>query len=112
MSKPTCLPDVPADVAAEFERVAELLGERAEQIDQFQILMFAHSWTVWRKATAEVARLGNVVMSGGSAVPNPSLTVAHQALGQLIALAKALGINPAERAKLRSQLDDEDCDDE
>lgn len=105
---PSCPPDVPAEVAAEFNRVVQHLGRRAESADAYTILMFATAWTTWRKAQADVAEQGAVVMSGGTPCPHPALAVAHQAHGQLLALAKELGLTAASRKKLAPPEYDDD----
>lgn len=98
---PPCPPDTPPEVAAEFARVAGLIGERLRPEDEFALLMFATAWTTWRRAQADVARDGAVVMSGGTACPHPALSVAAQAHGQILALAKELGLSPAQRKRLK-----------
>jgi P27 family predicted phage terminase small subunit len=95
-----CPADVPEEVAAEFDRIVELMGDRTVEADCLTVLMLAHSWVTWRRAMLEVHRLGNVVMSGGTAIPNPSLGVAHQAHGQIVTLCKELGLTPATRHKV------------
>jgi P27 family predicted phage terminase small subunit len=78
------------------------MGDRATQSDEIAILMLASSWTTWRRAMAEVHTLGNVVMSGGTAIANPSLAVAHQAHGQILALCKELGLTAKSRKRSKS----------
>jgi|GEM_PF-2265639 len=102
---PTCPPEVTDDVREEFVRLAELLGDKATPADSLTLLMLATSYTTWQRATAEVARLGNVVMSGGTAIANPSLAIAHQAHGQILALCRELGLTPASRRKLGGSPD-------
>lgn len=89
-ARPTCPPNVTAEVAAEFDRVIDQLGPGAQASDAYTVLMFADAWVRWRKATADVAAQGAVVMSGGTPCPHPALAVVHQAHGQLLRLAKAL----------------------
>ncbi len=105
---PTCPPDVPQEVRDEFDRLVGLLGVRATSADALALLMLATSWTTWRKATAEVARLGLVVMSGGTAIANPSLAIAAQAHRQIVELCRELGLTPTSRKKLApEEFDDE-----
>lgn len=99
---PACSPDAPVEVREEFDRLVVLMGGTATAADSLTLMMLATSWTTWRRATAEVARLGNVVSSGGTAIANPSLAIAHQAHGQIIALCRELGLTPASRRKLGS----------
>jgi P27 family predicted phage terminase small subunit len=103
-----CPADVPPEVAAEFERIVGLMGERAVEADCLTVLMLAHSWTTWRKAIADVHKLGTVVMSGGTAIPNPSLGVAHQAHMQIVTLCKELGLTAASRKKVAPQAFEDD----
>ncbi len=105
---PSCPSDVPQDVKQEFARLLELMGDRAASTDALTLLMLATSWVTWRKATTEVARLGLVVMSGGTAIANPHLAVANQAHRQIVELCKELGLTPNARRKLQI----EDFDDE
>ena len=98
--RPTCPADASLEVAAEFARLVKLMDARATEADEITLLMLATSWLTWRRATAEVAKLGNVVMSGGTAIANPSLSVAHQAHGQIVTLCKELGLTAASRKKL------------
>jgi P27 family predicted phage terminase small subunit len=95
-------------VRKEFKRLLGLMGDRAASADALAILMLATSWITWRKATAEVARLGLVVMSGGTAIANPHLAVANTAHRQIVELCKELGLTPSARRK----LDIEEFDDE
>lgn len=105
---PACPPDVPPEIAAEFDRLLEMMDGRATPADTITLLMLATSWTTWRRATAEIHRLGNVVMSGGMAVPNPSLSIAHQAHGQIVKLAKELCLTAASRKQLQAEADYDD----
>jgi P27 family predicted phage terminase small subunit len=100
MTRPACPADVPSEVATEFDRLAELLGSRGAPEDAYLLLLFAEAWTTWRSAQHQVAEQGSVVMSGGAAIPHPALSVAAQAHGQIVALARELGFSPAARAKL------------
>ena len=92
--------ELPPDEAAEYARLAEVLGERLKPEDAYPIAMLATAWVTWRTAQADVARDGRVVMSGGTACPHPALSVAAQAHSQIVQLAKELGLTPASRKKL------------
>lgn len=104
-SRPTCPRDVAPEVAAEFRRLVALMEGRATKADELTLLLLATSYATWRRATAEVARLGNVVSSGGTAIANPSLAIAHQAQQQILALCRELGLTAASRRKLQPQDD-------
>jgi len=100
-SPPVCPPEVPQDIRAEFDRLAKLLGERLRPEDSDLLLLYAAAWATWRSAQADVARDGRVVMSGGTAIPHPALTVAGQAHQQILALSRELGIGPSQRKRLK-----------
>jgi P27 family predicted phage terminase small subunit len=97
---PTYSPDLPEDVRQQFDRLVSLMDGRATPADAITLTMLATSLTTWQKATAEVARLGNVVMSGGTAIANPSLGIAAQAHRQIVELCRELGLTAASRRKL------------
>ena len=106
---PTCPSDTPPEVKKEFKRLVSLMDGRATPADSLALLMLAQSWTTWRRATAQVTKFGNVVMSGGTAIANPSLAIAHQAHGQILALCKELGLTATSRRKLvPPEFDDDD----
>ena len=102
-----CPADTPEDVQTAFDAFVGAMSGRATPGDSHALLMLATSWTTWRKATASVAELGPVVMSGGTAIANPSLAVAHQAHGQILALSRELGLTAASRQKLQTEDHDE-----
>ena len=102
---PVCPLDATQDVQQEFARLLDLMGDRAASADSLALLMLATSWTTWRKATAEVARLGLVVMSGGCAISNPNLAIAAQAHNQVLTLCRELGLTPSARRKLGGAAD-------
>lgn len=97
---PPCPLKLPKEARDEYQRLAELVtGLKAE--DGYSLAMLATCWVTWKRATKEVEKLGNVVMSGGCAIPNPSLGVAARAQNQIMALQKELGIGPIQRKKKR-----------
>jgi len=98
-SRPKCPKNVPAEVAATFKMFAAMMTAPTAP-DGPALLMLAESWTTWRTARADVARLGSVVMSGGCAIANPSLAVAAQAHQQIVGLLKELGLTASSRKKL------------
>jgi P27 family predicted phage terminase small subunit len=106
---PTCPSDTPPEVKKAFEWITGLLGRHATHADSLALLMLATSWTVWRKACADVNEQGHVVSSGGSAIANPALAVAGTAQAQILALCKECGLTLAARKKLllRNVGDDE-----
>lgn len=100
MKKPTCPRDVPPEVKKQFAQLVDLMDGRATKADEVTLLLLATSYVTWRQARVEVARLGNVVMSGGTAIANPSLAIAHQAQQEILALCRELGLTAASRRKL------------
>src|SRR3954468_22977529 len=94
------LDDMAPDVRAEFTRILSMLTTRLRPEDEYAVTMLATAWVTWRKAQADVEVQGRVVMSGGTAIANPALSVANQAHTQILALARELGLTPAARKKL------------
>ncbi len=88
MKQPVCPPGLSAEVQSEFERLASLQKLRPEAGDL--LAMLAQVWITWRKATATVEAQGEIVMSGGTAISNPSLAVAAQAQRQIMEITKTL----------------------
>ncbi|MAT71183.1 MAG: phage terminase small subunit P27 family [Planctomycetaceae bacterium] len=95
--------DLPADVRREAQKLVRLLGKRVRPGDEYLLSLLASAWINWRSATADVAEQGRVVMSGGTAIANPSLAVATGAATQIVTLARELGLSPAARRKLFSR---------
>lgn len=84
----------------DIEHLRELLGDRVTAEDSYLLEMFAASWATWRQARADVAAQGAVVMSGGTAIAHPALSVASAAQREILALARELTLSPAVRRKL------------
>jgi phage terminase small subunit len=97
---PPCPVELPPEAQAEYDRLAAMVtGLKPE--DGYQLAMLAQCWITWTQANADVNRLGNVVSSGGTAIANPSLAIRAQALNQILAISKELGIGPIQRKKKR-----------
>lgn len=82
------------------ETIRDLIGDRLAAEDRFVVEMLCVAWATWKEARKAVDAQGAVVMSGGTAIPNPNLTVADKAQAQFLQLAKELGLSPAARKKL------------
>jgi P27 family predicted phage terminase small subunit len=95
------LSELPKDVATEVRRLVAELGARLRPEDEYAVIMLATAWATWKKAQADVESQGRVVMSGGTAIANPALTVAEKAGREIVTLARELGMTPAARKKLR-----------
>jgi phage terminase small subunit len=57
------------------------------------LTLYAGEWSRWKRAEAEVAKIGEVVKSpSGYAQPNPWLSISRQAHDRLVKLSRKLGI--------------------
>jgi P27 family predicted phage terminase small subunit len=92
---------LPPAVAETFATLAEQIEARLAAEDAIVVEMLATAVVAWRDAQAQVQRDGRVVMSGGTAIPHPALSVAQQAQHQIVTLCRELGLSPSARRKLK-----------
>ena len=95
-----CADGMPAAVVAEFDRLAALFERHATEIDAIALEVLAANLAMWRKAVKDTDEVGQVVMSGGIAIANPSIQVAERAQAKIQALISELGISTAFKRKV------------
>lgn len=98
--KVKCSESMPADVVAEFDRLAELFQRAATDVDAIALELLAANLAMWRKAILDVDKVGQVVISGGIAIANPSIQVAERVQAKIQSLIAELGISTAFKRKL------------
>jgi len=90
--------------AAEWQRLARELGDRATGADVNLLTAAAVAYARWRSAEASIAETGGPIVRQPTGLPglNPWIVVANAALRQLVEIGRELGLSPASRGELRS----------
>lgn len=92
-----------AEAVEMWERVAPLLCKQKilQFTDLHNVEIFCAAYGNWRRAQAQLAREGPVVMGAqGGPVKNPAATVVKEAAGQMATFGAMLGLDPSSRQRL------------
>ena len=103
------IPDRPShlspEACAEWDRVAAVLQVQGiiTQADRAALSAYCVAWARWVEAERKVKDMGPVVKAPRTGVPmqNPYLSIANNAMGQMIKLAAEFGMTPSSRTRLQ-----------
>jgi P27 family predicted phage terminase small subunit len=102
------IPECPAfldDVAkAEWQATCEILGELGvlTKADRNALAMYCESWSRYCRATEQVRKFGDVILSPKTKfpIPSPYQAIANKAMEQCHKLLTEFGLTPSARARL------------
>ena len=102
------VPDRPShlgpEACAEWDRVSAVLQVQGiiTQADRAALAAYCVAWGRWVEAERKVKEMGAVVKAPRTGVPmqNPFLSIANNAMAQMIKLAAEFGMTPSSRTRL------------